>query len=67
MLTNGITIDASGNDPTSSQNNFDGSRAFNISTSFGSGALDVTLKNLTITGSSHVPAKEFMSAFALAA
>jgi hypothetical protein len=64
----GITIDASGNDPTSSQNNFDGSRAFNISTSYySSGAFDVTLQNLTITGSSHVPAEEFMSAFALAA
>lgn len=48
MLTSGITIKAY--DPTPSQNNFDGARAFNISTSYySSGALDVTLKNLTIT------------------
>jgi hypothetical protein len=56
MLSNGITVDASGNDPTptstytdgNNTNDRDGSRVFSIF-SYGS-TLDVTFKNLTITG-----------------
>lgn len=66
MLSGGITIQAY--DPTPTQNNFDGARALHISSSYySSGALDVTLQDLTITGGgSPVPAKEFMAVFALA-
>ena len=44
FLPLGLTIDASGNDPTPSEDNGDGTRIFNIDDAF------VTLSGLTLTG-----------------
>jgi predicted outer membrane repeat protein len=48
-LALGLTIDASGNDPTPDENNGDGSRVFNIDDAFVSHS-EVTLSGLTLTG-----------------
>jgi predicted outer membrane repeat protein len=49
-LTQFLTIDASGNDPTPILNNGDGSRVFNIDNGNVTADFTVTLSNLTITG-----------------
>jgi len=49
-LTDGLTIDASGNDPTSDQDNGDGSRLFNIDDGNGSRVLEVAIRGLTLAG-----------------
>jgi CSLREA domain-containing protein len=48
MLAAGLTVDASGNDPTPNQNEGNGSRIFKISLSPGS--LGVEINSLTLTG-----------------
>lgn len=51
MLSNGLTIDASGADPTPTQNNFDGIRIFNITDpTSGSNPPLVTLRGLALKG-----------------
>ena len=45
-----LTIDASGNDPTSSTDNGDGSRIFNIDDGNGLNLLDVSINGLTLLG-----------------
>jgi len=49
-LARGLTIDASGNDPTPEQDNEDGSRVFNIDDGDDTNVLTVTLSGLTLTG-----------------
>jgi len=49
-LVGGLTIDASGTDPTPEQDNEDGSRVFNIDDSDDANVLTVTLSGLTLTG-----------------
>ena len=49
-LDAGITIDASGNDPTPDDDNGDGSRIFNVNDGDNSRDSDVALSGLTLTG-----------------
>jgi hypothetical protein len=49
-LANGITIDASGNDPTPTQDNGDGSRVFNIDDANDANFIDVSIEGVTLTG-----------------
>ena len=49
-LTLGITLDASGNDPTPSQQNGDGTRIFVIDDHDATNRADVYLRNLALTG-----------------
>jgi len=49
-LTDGLTIDASGNDPTPAEDKGDGSRLFNIDDRNGSRVLEVEIRGLTLTG-----------------
>ena len=49
-LASGLTIDASGNDPTPDQNNDDGSRVLNIDNGNSANDIDVILSGLTLTG-----------------
>jgi hypothetical protein len=49
-LLGGLTIDASGNDPTPAENNGDGSRIFNIDDGDRAKVSEVTMTGLTLTG-----------------
>jgi len=49
-LPTGVTIDASGNDPTPEENNGDGSRIFNIDDGNRASNSPVTISGLTLTG-----------------
>jgi hypothetical protein len=45
-----LTIDASGNDPTPTQNNGDGTRLFNVDNGDAANSINVSISGLTLTG-----------------